>query len=70
MRATSSVERALVSGTKGPGFDPRVARQRQIPNRNPIRWDTLETPSTVTLCETFGQDTDPHGLHALVSLVR
>ncbi len=24
-RATSSVDRALVSGTKGPGFDPRVA---------------------------------------------
>ena len=25
--ATSSVDRALVSGTKGPGFDPRVALQ-------------------------------------------
>lgn len=28
-RATSSVDRALVSGTKGPGFDPRVARQEK-----------------------------------------
>ena len=28
--ATSSVDRALVSGTKGPGFDPRVALH-QVP---------------------------------------
>lgn len=41
-RATSSVERALVSGTKGPGFDPRVARQtlllpRSLPLPTPQR---------------------------------
>ena len=29
MRAASSVDRALVSGTKGRGFDPRVALQNE-----------------------------------------
>ena len=28
--ATSSVDRALVSGTKGPGFDPRVALHQAL----------------------------------------